>query len=265
MRVLALLPLLLGCAWDAGHGFGTVEAATLEGHFEPGPARAIDGGFLTDLGYRITLDELAVETEELGLDSLASSGGGETFDPAHPPPGYTLCHGGHCHAEDGSLVSYAEIEAELSGGGGFVRVVTFGGAGVLDLLAPEVRALSEGTPSSELPRTTLRRAVVRVRSFELAGEVISAELSPRPLRVTLASELDLDAPFDLTVDEEGIGKVALDATLVLDGTLFDGVDFDILSDVELETSTGDGVVGSAVFEALSAAEVSVRMTERQGS
>ena len=37
--------------------------------------------------------------------------------PGKPPPGYTLCHNGHCHHPSGRLVPYAEIEAELAGGG----------------------------------------------------------------------------------------------------------------------------------------------------
>ena len=34
-----------------------------------------------------------------------------------PPPGYSLCHGGHCHTTDGGIESYEEIEAKLAGGG----------------------------------------------------------------------------------------------------------------------------------------------------
>jgi hypothetical protein len=260
--LLALLPLVFGCAFDAGHGFATVEAASLEGRFEPGPARRIEGGFLTDLGYAVALEQLTLEVDELGLDSLTTAGAGGTFDPAHPPPGYTLCHGGHCHADDGSLVSYAEVEAEIAGGGGFSRVVTFDSGKTADLLDPESQSLGDGDPSNELAQTTFRRVVVAVERFELRGEVSYDELEPRELHVALAGGLDLDAPFDLVIDEKGLGPIVLDATLVLDGTLLDGVDFAALADDELETTSADGVLGDAVLKALGNAEITVRIEER---
>jgi hypothetical protein len=259
---LAALPLALGCAVDAGHGFATVETATLEARFEPGPARAVDGGFVTDRGYTVRLEALALETEELALESLSAARGGGSFDPARPPPGYTLCHGGHCHAEDGSLVSYAEVEAELSGGGGFVRVVTFGGAHTLDLLAPQTRALEEGSPSRELPRTTVRRAVLRVQSFELRGEVSAEGSVPRGLVVTLAGGIAIEAPFELVIDEQGLGALELHAALLLDGTLFDGVDFTALGDGDLQSTSAEDVLGAGALTALARAEISIEVRKR---
>jgi hypothetical protein len=257
---LALLPLVSGCAWDAGHGFATVEAASLEARFEPGAARAIDGGFQTDLGYAVTLEELSLEVEELGFDTLATAGG--TFDPANPPPGYTLCHGGHCHHEDGRLVPYAEVEAEVAAGGGFSRVVTFDASRTADLLDPEQQMLAEGAPSNELPRTSLRRVVVGIERFELRGVVSYGDLAPRDVHVVLKSGVGLDSPYELVIDEEGLGTIALGATLSLDATLFDGVDFAALPDEELDTTNPDGALGDAVVSGLGNAEISVRMEQK---
>ncbi|MNS53348.1 hypothetical protein D3C72_861010 [compost metagenome] len=44
-----------------------------------------------------------------GTAEGAQAAGSATFDPANPPPGYSLCHGGHCHRDDGALVDYADI------------------------------------------------------------------------------------------------------------------------------------------------------------
>jgi len=259
----AALPLTLGCALDPGHGFATVEAASLEGRFEPGPARGLDGGFLTDEGYAVTLDLLTLDVESIGFDELRTAGGGEAFDPAHPPPGYTLCHGGHCHAEDGRLVPYAEVEAELSGGGGFARVVTLGAAAVFDLLDSAKRPLSDAVPSNELPRTSLRRIVVRARTVEVRGAVESEVLTPpRELDLTLAGAFEVASPFELAIGDEGLGAIELDVTLELDGTLFDGVDFADLPDEELQTSAVDGALGAALLTGLAGAEVSVRVKRR---
>lgn len=32
-----------------------------------------------------------------------------TFDPDHPPPGYTNCHRNHCHHVNGGVASYAQV------------------------------------------------------------------------------------------------------------------------------------------------------------
>jgi hypothetical protein len=212
----------------------------------------------------VTLERLTLEVESVGFDALAPSGGGGTFDPAHPPPGYTLCHGGHCHAEDGRLVPYADVEAELAGGGGgFSRIVTLGTDSTFDLLDPARRGLSDAVPSNELPRTSLRQVVVRARSIEVAG-VAEAETLPEPreLYVALTGTFEVTSAFDLTIGDDGLGAIALDSTLVLDGTLLDGVDFASLPDEELATTSADGVLGTAVLGALGRSQVSVKPTRR---
>ena len=140
--------------------------------------------------------------------------------------------------------------------------MTFGTTQTCDLLAPAKRPLGEGTPSSELPRTSLRRVVVGIERFELRGVVSNDDLSPRDVHVALAGGLNLDSPFDLVIDEEGLGAIALDTTLALDATLFDGVDFGALADEDLDTTNPDGVLGDAVLTGLGNADVSVRVEKR---
>jgi len=65
--------------------------------------------------YRIALTELEITVDSLTF--VAGESAALAFDPADPPAGYSLCHSGHCHSDDGRLVDYADIAAELAGGG----------------------------------------------------------------------------------------------------------------------------------------------------
>lgn len=119
-----LLAVLLGpsgCALSDGDPFGIAEVE-LGVHLEiPEDRRLEDGRFKTSSGYQVRIDQWVVVLDEL---SLEISGATETvsFDPANPPPGYSLCHNGHCHADDGRLVDYEDIVAELAGGAGAGKV-----------------------------------------------------------------------------------------------------------------------------------------------
>lgn len=212
--------LLLGCAFGPGHGFGEIAAADLAVGFEPGEARDLgDGWVLANNGDRFTLDTLAFTVES--LDLLALEGGGSaTFDPANPPEGYGLCHGGHCHADDGRLVAYADIEAELAGdAAAFVAVVSW----------PLPESVADGfatalDPVRALPATTLSKVQLRATSVRLAGtyqageEALAFDGSIDLTGVELAGPLDL--PFGRGEDP----SVTLDVALLVDGTLFDDLD-----------------------------------------
>src|SRR5688572_4227131 len=147
-RLVLLLGIgTLACTFEDGHGFSTVDRASLEARLEPGVARDLGNHtVLTDVGYQVHLDSATLEVDEVALEELVGGGasGGTSFDPANPPPGYSLCHGGHCHADDGRLVEYAEIEAELAGGGArFSPVVTLPVDRGLDWLDGDAIALDE--------------------------------------------------------------------------------------------------------------------------
>ncbi|MFP2932804.1 hypothetical protein ACLESO_48200, partial [Pyxidicoccus sp. 3LG] len=124
MRKQLFLPLLLlsGCALEAGEGFAVLEP-TVSAAYAPVPSREAGNGFQQLASdFQVRVDAATLGTSHVELLSAGSSGGGGggggTFDPANPPPGYSLCHGGHCHRDDGALVDYEDIQAELDGGGG---------------------------------------------------------------------------------------------------------------------------------------------------
>jgi hypothetical protein len=228
MRAAVLLVVLApGCAIGEGHGFVTLEAGTLRVAFEPGAARDLGGGtFFTDLGTRIRFDTARLEIGTLGVETLGGGSQG-TFDPSSPPPGYTLCHGGHCHAEDGRLVPYAEVEAELAGGAAsFASVFTASVGAGADLLAAAPLPLA-GLEPAELPQVDLRRVTLDLGRLEIAGAV---DIGGRelPLEVDLDLAGSASGGLEIPVDRSGPRVRRPRAELVLDGTIFDGIDLGAL-------------------------------------
>ena len=232
-----------GCALEPGEGFARLEPGTLRAAFEIGPARALaENRLLTDEGYRVELARCRLTVRDFELQSLdARSGGGDaSFDPADPPDGYSLCHGGHCHAADGSLVSYDEVQARLAGGNAVwkpVARVTLGAE--LDLLAPSARALARWEPATDLPEVSIARAVLRLEELQCEGRVEGDALpAARTLEVALPlSAANLHVSLDQPISRDGPASLAPAVRLRIDGTLFDRIDF-----AARASAAGDGPV-----------------------
>lgn len=261
---IALL-LLAGCTLDAGRGFGTVEAATLEVGLEPGEARDLGGGaILTRGGYHVRFDALAIDVDRVAL--LAPSAGEAArgvFDPAAPPFGCGACHGGHCHCPDGTLPTYEELQARLSAGGGATldEVVVMPVGRELDLLSPGEIALDAFEPSRQLPETTLAAVAVTLSSLRatarvthpdpavLAGEAVALELS-------LPVGASVDAAVARPVTRAEPARVRLAARLPVDATLFDGLDLAALATEgrvsldDLEAPAAERVLGALLANPL---------------
>lgn len=204
--------LLTACTLEPGTGFATLDEVVLEVAFEPLEARDLGGGLvLTDTGARVQIDHLVLDLGELRLEELV---GGVSFSEQDPPDGYSLCHNGHCHADDGELVDYATIEAEI-GGGGFETALAWAVDDTVDALSGDALTLSSGP--EELPQLSLRRLVLEVAELRFEGRVDDA-----PVQMTLSGEAL--GPFTLDVDRTAPESFALDAALIFDGTGFDGPD-----------------------------------------
>lgn len=261
---------LFGCADEPGHGFATLESASVQVSLEPGEARAIDGAILTNRAYRVTVTRLEIDVESVALTSLSGGNGSARFDPSNPPPGYGTCHGGHCHHEDGRLVDYADIEAELAAGsgGGFTEVARAEVGQRLDALAAERKRVSEFAPSRELPETELRKVSVGLSALRVDAEVSSGDdtTSPRRLVVRVPLELSLEEGVDLRIDRDGPAVLRLAVVLRLDGTLFDDIEFDELDAAlrdagvatVLEVSDPEDSLALQLATALLASELEVR-------
>lgn len=235
-----------GCAWEPGQGFAVVEP-TVRAAYEPLPERAADAGYQRlSSDYQVRVDSASMKVS--GIELLASAGGsGGGFDPANPPPGYSLCHGGHCHRDDGALIPYEQVAAEMGGGGGSRTVVTLPVGEPLNLLAPETRAVG-CEPGCALPQTQVSQGRWGVESLRFEGTVRDSRATPRfpgerrfILDLTPAADSDepvvvLDGTVDLPSDRATPPDTKLDLDLVLTAALFDPVDWSTLK------QNTDGVV-----------------------
>jgi hypothetical protein len=238
MRVHLLLPLLLsaGCAWEAGEGFAVLQP-TLRAEYTSIASRDAGNGYQRlSSDFQVRLTTARVRLERIELLGRSSGGGPTRFDPANPPPGYTICHNGHCDREDGALIPYDEVEAGLSGGGAAASTIATLAVGELDLLAPETRAL-ECQPDCELPRTGLSTGKWSLTALRLQGTVRDGRASPRitgeqPFRLELTPSgaqaqpvAVLTGTLDIPSDREHAPRVLLDLGLSLTPAVFDPVDW----------------------------------------
>jgi hypothetical protein len=234
----SIVLLLAGCTFQPGVAFGRLDSATLAASFAP-PASRLDaeGRVKTDGGYRIRLDALTIVPRRIDFQSTTGTAGtGGTFDPASPPPGYSLCHGGHCHRDDGALVDYADIEAELAGGALTTRIVlSLPVETPFDLLsATSTASLAPSKPDSLLERGTWSKASLQVATLTASGTVADPSTFDRLGGQVRSWSLTLSpAPFTraiaVSVDRDASERLAIDARLVLTERLWDAIDFQTLA------------------------------------
>jgi len=234
--LLSLFLLTLGgCAWGPGQGFAVVEP-TVRVAYEALPARnAGDGYQKLASDYQVRMDSASMQLDGIELIAI-SSGSGGAFDPANPPPGYSLCHGGHCHRDDGALIDYEQIAAEMGGGGGSSTVVTLPVEEPINLLAPETRTVG-CEPECALPQTQVSQGRWGIKTLRIEGTVRDGRVPPRiagerrfvldlkPAQNSDAPVVVLSGAVDLPSDRENppAAKVAL--RLALTAELFDTVDW----------------------------------------
>jgi hypothetical protein len=237
--------LVVSCAWGPGTGFASLERVAVTTTL-PVPAARLDeaGRLKTDNGYRVALgDKVRVYFKDLSLQAPGAPGGatGGTFDPANPPPGYSLCHGGHCHRADGALIDYADIQAELAGGGAtaartVVRLTPFS---QVAFVAPNGEGLVDSfncAPGCTLDQGDLSRAPLALTKFEAYGTVEAGPgmtaLGAAPVSWVVelpAESLTYQAELDATVSRTSPATLGLFGRLVLSERLFDGIEWERLA------------------------------------
>jgi hypothetical protein len=225
---ILLATALAGCAFGDGGHFAEL-SARLEAELDRPADRDAGGGFQTLASeFEVELTRFELELVEV---QLLDTGGALSFDPANPPPGYSLCHNGHCHADDGRLVSYEDIAAELAQGGGSAPVVVLP-VGLLDLLAGESRALA-CEPECGLPRADIGVALAPIAAIAMAG-VVRDGRDPARIAETIwefeatpaeGEARSLDARLDLPADREHAPDVELTVSLAPTVGVLDAVDF----------------------------------------
>lgn len=231
LRCLALLAALAGCAFEDGQPWGEARIA-IDAVFEV-PAERLDGAAIrTNNDYLVQ-----VESAELSTDAVfvrfAAAGGTASFDPADPPEGYSLCHNGHCHHDDGRLVDYADIEIEISGGGASVSTLVRQPIALTPNAAPVPLALDAcGAEPCELPRGDLSSVEVQIRSARVAVEVRdrrtgdAARLDgPRAVTIDIDEAFVVQAPLAGTVGRGEPVSRRIEGRLRLDASAFDNLDW----------------------------------------
>jgi hypothetical protein len=217
-----------GCAWGPGGPFGEVQTE-LAATWEVAPGRdAGDGWQRLASDYQVRITAAAWTTSKLVL--VATGEAALDFDPASPPPGYPLCHNGHCHAADGRLVSYEEIAAELAGGAPPPPALELA-TGALDLIAGQRLELGcDGAPC-DLARGAIGRVELEVTGVALAGMVRDSRMPPRRGQAAFTAEIALAQPvypagqLELPIDRAHAPRIQLAVGAHPGAEIFDAIDW----------------------------------------
>lgn len=197
-----------GCAIGGGDPFAAVEPTlSAEIHFHDEDMTP-DGWLQLEDGGLLKVEQASLTVGEVRVLATSAKSSVTAFDPAHPPEGYSLCHGGHCHADDGTLKSYAEIEAELLGGdaSALSTALTLTSGTPLNLLDEEAVKLNcpdDGRGACALDEVKLQRVELAAARLSISGE-FRADENAEPKPVSLDVELNPDS--------EGLFVHALDFT-----------------------------------------------------
>lgn len=243
------LALASGCGFADGDPWGRVDLSLVVG-LRP-PASRLDGARLkTANDFRIAIDTVTLEVSAVALTSAGGAGG--AFDPADPPPGYALCHNGHCHSDDGRLVAYEDIAAELGGGATVTTVVVASGDGVSVGLGQEREVALACERGCEVDEpATIDRARITIAAWTVRGTAFDA-LTGDAARLPaggLAFELEGATPIVWTLSGLGVAfgpgeelERAVALEVEVPPGLFDGVAWDTMSSDEASAAVAKALV-----------------------
>jgi hypothetical protein len=244
MRAWLILLFLTasGCTLSAGDWFAELRAS-FTARYVARSDRDVGGGWqkLNTL-YEVRMTRALVTIQDVELQDLGGGGTGTVFDPTHPPAGYSLCHNGHCHRDDGALIPYDEVIAGInSGGAAATQTVVTLPVGERDLLAP-ARSELQCEPGCGLGAANIQRARATATRIAFEGLVREGRM---PARLTgevawrweaaLAADapglepVQLDASAALPADNAHPPKVRLDLTMELGARVFDDIEWSALS------------------------------------
>jgi hypothetical protein len=230
LGLLAASALVGGCAYTDGEPWGHAEFAVTAALDVPASRLTDDGRWKTTTNQSLDVTAASVVVGSITL-TQSSSTESAAFDPADPPDGYSLCHNGHCHRDDGVLVDYEDIALELgqTTAGASISVPI---AQVADLLAdpsplpmePCEEACDLGLGGFASASVSLDRISISARAFDDTD----AERLPEDgldVRIDLTGPLVLDVPLDGTVTRDSTVERRLDVAVGIPVQLLDGIDF----------------------------------------
>lgn len=241
--VLACMLLALpSCTLSEGSDWGQL-APTLAVTLEQGDRLDAQGAMRVGNGYVIQWANAQVNVRGLEMVYGATQGA-QSFDVANPPEGYSLCHNGHCHSDDGKLVPYEDIEA--------AQAALSGQPDQTDayLLTRQVELLSPSTITPKACPTqcplrdgALTRAQVSVDTITLSFEVVDTTQDARlaePLMVDVTVDISqvIRAPLDVRVGTQDEDVLNLRGDVFLRPSFLDGVDWPALQGLSSEDHSG---------------------------
>ncbi|MEW5848920.1 MAG: hypothetical protein AB2A00_08900 [Myxococcota bacterium] len=174
----------------------------------------------TDQGFTVVVESATVALPGATVSTAATSGeGSSTFDPANPPPGCTLCHGGHCHCGD-RLVPYEE----LAGGGGTAgESARYEGPVTVDARTAELARFPTRTVPEKAWTTLTLDAPVLTVTGRVDGPGLSGERFVMVVEDMVSTALTQSGDLELSTDREPLVLATMRVTLP-DG-LFNGIAF----------------------------------------
>ena len=257
------------CAWDEGVPFATL-SPRIDARFDIPNGRDLSMGWQKLASdYQLKIESMTLHTDELSLINNGQTG--LSFDPSNPPPGYTLCHNGHCHSVDGSLVPYEEISNELAQGGSS-SVAAAMDTGVLDL----VIGVSENLvcePSCDLPLSKISVANLGLLRITASGLVRDGR-GPGRIEGEIGWTLDLEladgaaqtlsSSLDLPADRSHPPDVSLAIRLIVTSRIFDRIQWAEFTVVPIDGGAGYDLDSSqnaqaSIIQAMGELELSIRV------
>jgi hypothetical protein len=179
------------------------------------------------------------------------------FDPADPPPGFGLCHNGHCHADGGSLVAYEDVAIAASESVASGRVIQPVDAGV-ELVRGSVSVPFEGPcegcqlDPGQLGSVGLNIVAVRVRGqvFDLLeGDARRLPEAGVEVSFTVLVDVALGRQLGGVVGKDDPPGVEIQTTFLMTERLFDGVDWSVpQSEEDLAASVTEALEESAFLD-----------------
>ena len=233
--LLLLLCASVGCTLPDGDPWQTVTLTT-EARFDAEGRIGADGRFKTSKDYQIEFDSVALTGYGFRIEGLTVVEGLQTFDPLNPPPGYSLCHNGHCHYSDGTLVDYEDIQEELNQASGATLSSFF-----QELVTRNIR-FTDFTQSSTIPLTLgacddtyqlcdlgpnnrIAKVIFEAVTVGIVARIYHPEHFPDE-GLELNETVDIDAPISFIFDgASSTDPNAVMMEITLNKSLWDSIEF----------------------------------------
>ena len=223
--------ILASCSFDDGKPWA-VASFNLTGSYDNKSDL-----YETASSYEIKIEKISLKVSEMSL--VAGSDNAISFDPANPPEGYSNCHNDHCHADDGTLPTYAEIELAISGassGGGALISQTVDSAALLTAKSQQLK-LGECSSSCILEKSKIKNLDLAIQSIEFdvvvedkgALKRLGNEKFRLSHKITF-DNLKMSKNMDLEIGRMSASAYLFSVDLILSLSFLDIIDFKALKD-----------------------------------